>query len=267
MTELFKQASEIWWALAIFAAVIPIEHFFSTGMRPAVSERLGNLGAMLLNFVAGSLLLRAIHGHPSASWIWDYPDHPRLAALENPLLFGLVAVFLFDGIYYVYHRLQHRVPLLWRIHAIHHSDPAVNVTTARRTHFLERPVQFLLLAIPVVWLLGWNAGGIAVMQVIGVTLLYFGHMDVRLSLGPLTPLVVGPQYHRVHHDLDAHQHGANFAQALPLFDLIGGTYRRPAAGEFVADRPQGMPHGTVRAGVRSCGSSCAEEIVAGDPAA
>lgn len=234
MTELFKQASELWWGLAIFAAVIPLEYAFATGARPAALERLGNLGAMLVNFVAGSLILNAILSHPAGLALRSFPDQPRLAALESPLVYGLAAVFLVDGLYYLYHRMQHRVPLLWRIHALHHSDPAVNITTARRTHFLERPMQFLVLVLPVLWLLGWNPAGMGVMAVVGATFLYFGHMDVRLSLGPLTPLVVGPQYHRLHHALDAHHHGANFAQAFPLFDMIGGTYRRPAKGEFVA---------------------------------
>jgi sterol desaturase/sphingolipid hydroxylase (fatty acid hydroxylase superfamily) len=233
MTELFKHASELWWAIAIFAVAIPLEHWFSTGMRPAASERLGNVGAMLLNFVAGGLILRWIMGHPSAGWIRGYPDEPRLGLLENPIVYGIAAVFVIDGLYYLYHRFQHRSPLLWRIHAIHHSDPAVNVTTARRTHFLERPVQFLLLVLPAVWLLGWNAQGVVVMGIVGVSFLYFGHMDLRLSLGPLTPLIVGPQYHRIHHDLEAHDHGSNFAQAFPVFDILGGTYRKPKRDEFV----------------------------------
>ncbi|HXC53267.1 MAG TPA: sterol desaturase family protein [Candidatus Limnocylindrales bacterium] len=233
MTDLFRHASELWWGLAIFAIAIPIEHRFSTGMRPAASERLGNLGAMLLNFVAGGLLLKWVLAQPSSSWLRGYPGAPRAPLLENPLLYGLAAVFLIDGLYYLYHRLQHWSPLLWRIHAIHHSDPAVNITTARRTHFLERPLQFLLLIVPVLWILGFNAGGTAIAGGIGVALLYFAHMDLRLSLGPLTPLIVGPQYHRIHHDLDAHDHGTNFAQAFPLFDLLGGTYRKPEDDEFV----------------------------------
>jgi len=77
------------------------------------------------------------------------------------------------------------------------------------------------------------------MAVAGPGLLYFSHLDVKLSLGPLTPLVVGPQYHRVHHALDSHEHGVNFAQAFPVLDWIGGTYRRPRPGEFVATGVEG----------------------------
>jgi len=246
VTELLEQASEVWWTLAVFAAVVPLEYFFGTGMRSPVSERLGNVGAMLVNFVLGSLLLNGVLAQPSMAGLMNFPQGPRWAALENPVLYGLAAMFLVDGLYYVYHRLQHANPLLWHIHAIHHSDPAVNITTSKRTHFLERPVQFFILITPVLWILGWNGSGLAVMAIAGPGLLYFAHMDLRLSLGALTPVIVGPQYHRVHHALDAHRQGANFAQAFPLFDMIGGTYHRPGSDEFVATGTEGCESTSAR---------------------
>jgi sterol desaturase/sphingolipid hydroxylase (fatty acid hydroxylase superfamily) len=246
MHELLEAASEVWWALAIFVAALPLEYAFSTGTRPASAERLGNVAAMFVNFVAGSLLLNTMLAQPRVAAVLEFPDHPRWAILENPFVYGIVTIFLTDGLYYIYHRLQHAVPLLWHIHALHHTDPAVNVTTARRTHFLERPLQYLLLVTPVVWLEGWNESGVAVMAVLGPALLYFSHMDLRLSLGPVTPLVVGPQYHRIHHALNAHEQGRNFAQAFPLFDMIGGTYRRPRAGEFVATGTEGCEKASAR---------------------
>lgn len=235
MKELLAIATtpELLWALVVFAAVIPVELAFGTGRRPALAERLGNVGAMVVNLAVGGALLAWVLSQPWAEGWMDFPQEPRLAALENRWLWAVAALFLVDGLYYVYHRLQHSVPLLWRIHALHHSDPAVNVTTSRRTHFLERPLQFLLLALPVLWLLGVNAEGAALFSLAGPFLLYFAHVDVRLPLGPLTAVVVGPQYHRVHHALDSREHGVNFAQAFPLFDIVGGTYRRPRPGEYV----------------------------------
>lgn len=239
MNELLERASELWWGLAVFAALLPVETLFGSGARPAVSERLGNIGAMVVNFVVGGALLAALMASPWAEGLTAFPQEPRWAVLENPWLYALAALFLVDALYYVYHRLQHSVPLLWHIHALHHSDPAMNVTTSRRTHFLERPLQFLVLVLPVLWALGVNGEGLAIMGVAGPFLLYFAHIDVKLPLGPLTPLVVGPQYHRLHHARDSHLHGVNFAQAFPLFDIVGGTYRRPAAGEFVATGIEG----------------------------
>jgi sterol desaturase/sphingolipid hydroxylase (fatty acid hydroxylase superfamily) len=237
--KLLEQGMEMVWALAIFALAAPVEAMLGTGAKSSMAERLGNVGAMLVNFVAGGLLLNAILATPEAASLLEFPPEPRFAAVAHPVAWALVATFLVDGIYYVYHRLQHSVPLLWHIHALHHTDPAMNVTTAKRTHFLERPIQFLLLVLPVLWLLGYNEGGSAILAVTGPFLLYFAHVDVKVSLGPLTPLVVGPQYHRLHHALDAHEQGTNFAQAFPLFDMIGGTYRRPRHDEYVATGTEG----------------------------
>jgi sterol desaturase/sphingolipid hydroxylase (fatty acid hydroxylase superfamily) len=234
MDDLLRGANEVWWALAIFAVALPLELLFATGPKPAMSERLGNVAAYLVNFVVGSLVLKAVLSWPPAAELMNFPTEPRVALMANPFVYAFSAIFLVDGLYYVYHRSQHAWPWLWRIHALHHTDPSVNITTARRTHFLERPLQFLVLVTPVLWLLGWNDRGLAIMAVTGPALLYFSHLDVRLSLGALTPLVVGPQYHRVHHALDAHDHGTNFAQAFPIFDMLGGTYRRPRPDEFMA---------------------------------
>lgn len=240
MTEILDQVpSELVWALAIYALAIPVELLFGTGGRPTVYERLGNVLAMFLNFAAGGLLLTALLSRPEAAGLMGFSDEPRFAVLRNPWLYAFAAVFSVDALYYVYHRLQHTVPLLWHIHALHHTDPAVNITTSRRTHFLERPIQYLILVTPVLFLLGFSAEGLAVMAVLGPGLLYFSHLDVKLSLGPLTSLVVGPQYHRIHHALDARNHGVNFAQAFPLFDWIGGTYRAPRPREFVATGIEG----------------------------
>lgn len=246
LERVIRAAPEIYWALAVFVVAIPIEHWFGTGHRPTQMERLGNLGAMLVNFLAGSLLLNAVLARPEMAAYTGFPDAPRWRVLDNPWLYGFSAMFLVDGLYYVYHRLQHSVPLLWRIHALHHTDPAVNITTAKRTHFLERPLQFLLLVMPVLWLLGYNERGVGLVAVAGPAILYFSHLDVRLSLGALTPVVVGPQYHRIHHALDAHEQGRNFAQAFPLFDKLGGTYRAPREREFIATGSEGCEQAYAR---------------------
>jgi sterol desaturase/sphingolipid hydroxylase (fatty acid hydroxylase superfamily) len=232
LNELVAERSELTWAIAIFAVSIPIELLFGTGHKVAWSERAGNVGAMLIHYVIGLTILTAFLDLSIGRHLIGYPDGPRWPAFENPVLYGVTALFLIDGLYYVYHRLQHAIPALWHIHKLHHTDPAVNVTTAKRTHFLERPVQFVILVAPVLWLLGVSLEGLAYVAVLGPALLYVSHMDVRLPLGPLTGVVVGPQYHRIHHEKVEHSRHANFAQAFPLFDMLGGTYRRPGKSEY-----------------------------------
>jgi sterol desaturase/sphingolipid hydroxylase (fatty acid hydroxylase superfamily) len=63
---------------------------------------------------------------------------------------------------------------------------------------------------------------------------YFVHMNVRLPLGPVTPLIAGPQWHRLHHSVEAQHTDRNFAAFFPLFDVVFGTYSRPGPNEYPA---------------------------------
>ena len=66
----------------------------------------------------------------------------------------------------------------------------------------------------------------------------FPHMNIRLELGPLTRLILGPQLHRIHHSVYREHFNTNFAGAFPVWDLVFGTYRAPGRGEFP---PTGLP--------------------------
>ena len=184
-----------------------------------------------MHFVGG-LILNALLSQPQATSLTEFPDTPRWGWLAHPIVWAVTLIFLTDAVFYVYHRLQHAVPLFWHVHKLHHTDPAMNITTSRRSHFLEKPLQFLIMGIPVLWLVGLNYEGLAWATVIGPFFLYFAHLDVNVPLGPLTSVIVGPQYHRVHHSKAGGEQNANFAQAFPIFDIIGGTYHRPGPSEY-----------------------------------
>lgn len=234
LNERIAAGPELLWALAIYALAIPLETLFGTGHRAPWPERLGNVGAMMIHFVLGGALLFLLLANPIGIRFMQYPDQPRWEILMNPFLWALAMVFIVDGFFYLYHRLQHRSPLLWHIHKLHHTEPAMNITTSRRTHCLERPAQFIVLVLPALWILGYNPEGLAYAAYAGTFFLFFAHLDIRLPLGTLTPAVVGPQLHRIHHSADPVHHDKNFAQVFPLFDMLGGTYRRPGSGEYPA---------------------------------
>ncbi len=226
-------------AFVIFAAVLPLEFLFGTPHRPTWSERLGNLGAMLVHFVLGSAGIYLVFYELEITRLVATPGEPRLDLLSNPWLYALAYVALVDLVYYGYHRLQHAVPFLWHIHKLHHTDPAMNITTAKRTHFLEPPLQALIIVVPAGWILGSNPVGLSYALVVLTFFLYFGHANFELGFGRWTPLAVAPQYHRLHHRRDVLDHGSNFAQVLPLWDLLGGTYERPQGRRFVSTGVEG----------------------------
>jgi len=225
---------QLGWSVLVFAVVFPLEAFFGSGQKTTWGERIGNLAAMLLHFVLGGVVLMAFFITPIGRKLAEFPREPRAELLRNPIVWAIAAVLIIDALFYCYHRIQHKIPFLWHIHKLHHTDPAMNITTSKRSHFLERALQYLCLTFPMFWALGMNVQGMTYAAMAVSFFLYAAHADIRLDIGPLTPILVGPQYHRLHHSRLAKHENVNFAQMFPVFDMLGGTYVRPGKGEYPA---------------------------------
>jgi len=134
------------------------------------------------------------------------------------------------------HRLEHRVPLLWAFHRIHHSDEHLNASSWARDNFVQNGWR----AFFSVFTLGLivdikltEAGSAAVFSGLFLSLLsMFYHSAIRVQLPWLDRIVVTPQVHRIHHSIDPQHYNTNFVDALPVFDIIFGTYSPPRRGEF-----------------------------------
>lgn len=140
---------------------------------------------------------------------------------------GLVYLLIFDFAYYWFHRLQHTMPALWAQHKLHHSDPALNVTTSYRHHWLEEPFRVLFMTLPMAILFdltpSFSAG-------IAFALSFWGfyiHTNLNLHLGPLDRVLCSPQVHRIHHSLRPEHQDRNFAAIFPFYDIAFGTYVAP----------------------------------------
>lgn len=133
-------------------------------------------------------------------------------------------VVLSDFCVYWGHRLQHRVPLLWRFHSIHHSAEHLDWLAAHREHPLDTVYTYTLINLPAL-LLGFPVGTLAGLVAFrGLWAIYI-HSNVRLPLGPLRMLVGAPELHHWHHDCA--RDAGNYANISPLMDLLFGTYRCP----------------------------------------
>jgi len=148
-------------------------------------------------------------------------------------LIGRFIVFILaaDFIKYWMHRAMHRVPLLWRFHRAHHSDRHVNASTNLREQWagaLYGDLVFTVISAPLFGVLSLPVPLTAAYIAYG----FFAHANLRLPLGPLTPIIVGPHYHRIHHSRLAHHTNVNFASFFPVFDILFGTYYAPAPDEF-----------------------------------
>ena len=187
-------------------------------------RRLGNVGLWVVNILLVAFLL-------------DTPAHtrPPLAALglhlpswpiTNVALSFVAGFLLLDLLRYAVHRCEHAVPLLWRIHALHHSDPDVDVTTSLRHH----PFEYVLASI-VYWL------AILVLDIPVLVVASYGaivlaseavqHGNISLPEGLerwVQPLLVTTDMHRIHHSLSPAQANANYGAVLSVWDRLFGSY-------------------------------------------
>lgn len=151
-----------------------------------------------------------------------------LNTLDLPWWLAIVAaVLVFDLIIYLQHVMFHAVPMLWRLHRMHHADLEFDVTTGLRFH----PVEILLsmgLKLAVVAALGPPAVAVLIFEVLLNATSQFNHGNVRLPRWldrRLRWFVVTPEMHRVHHSIYPDETNSNFGFNLPWWDRLLGTYR------------------------------------------
>jgi sterol desaturase/sphingolipid hydroxylase (fatty acid hydroxylase superfamily) len=146
---------------------------------------------------------------------------------------SLIGFLALDLAIYLQHIAFHKVPLLWRLHRMHHADLDIDVTTGVRFHPIEILVS-MLIKIAVVIVLGIPPVAVFVFEVVLNATSLFNHANVRMPswLDRIVRLiVVTPDMHRVHHSIVARETDSNFGFNLPWWDRLFGTYRgAPQAG-------------------------------------
>ena len=194
---------------------------------PGVRRRLGNVAFWLFNLAFAAFLF----GPPDGARIHieevlgiALPSWP----IANAALALVAGFLLLDFLDYVVHRCEHAVPILWRLHALHHSDPDIDVTTAIRHH----PIEYLL-ASGFYWILVvlLDIPGFVVLThglaVFGAAALQHGNLRLPEPIERwLQPVLVTTDLHLVHHAVSAEQTYANFGAVLSVWDRLFGTLTR-----------------------------------------
>ena len=207
------------WALAmlptfVLVALLSAAEFL---VRPGRADAWRNLQAWGLNAAVGLALVPLLSPHlPSL-----------LDGRVMPFALGAVAyLVLRDFLEFAYHRAQHAVPLLWSMHALHHSDPNMSALTTTRHFWGDQVIKALTIwplaalvlkpTLPMVGLFNlvslWN---------------FVVHARLPIGFGPCSWLLNSPAYHRRHHSSLPEHYNSNFAALLPIFDVVCGTYNRP----------------------------------------
>ena len=161
-----------------------------------------------------------------ATWLDGYISIGfRASVAAQPWwLQAIEVIVLSDFCVYWGHRLQHRLPLLWRFHSIHHSAEHLDWLAAHREHPLDTIYTLTLINLPA-FLLGFPLSTLAgLIAFRGLWAIYI-HSNVRLPIGPLRMLIGAPELHHWHHDRQ--RDAGNYANISPLMDLLFGTYRCP----------------------------------------
>lgn len=224
-----------WPSLVIVAAFALLER-----MRPLEAHQ--SWRPWLFNLVWHALFLAIFVGIMMSGWarlvssLAAYGAAPLIApAASGPALWGRIAVAIIvqDALVYGGHRLMHALPVLWAFHRFHHDERNLNASTSLRQHWLTIPLHQMVVFLPLCWLFGIGATPVEMFYVLAVAGA-FHHANLRIELGCLTPWIVGPQVHRMHHARDAASHGSNYGSLFPWWDRLLGTWQTPVRGDFRA---------------------------------
>lgn len=193
-----------------------------------------NLGLVFINTAILRLLFPAAAVGMAAfteasGWgILNYYSLPSALAI-------LLSVIALDLIIYLQHVMVHAIPVLWRIHRVHHADLDYDVTTGSRFHPIEI-VLSMLIKFAAIIVLGPPVVAVVIFEVLLNAMAMFNHGNISLPLAldrVLRLLVVTPDMHRVHHSVEDNEANSNFGFNLSLWDRLFGTYiAQPRAGHL-----------------------------------
>ncbi len=203
----------------------------------AVSRRrerwLVNLGLGLINVLSLKLLLPWLAVDVA---LWAQAHHLGLLPMVPmpALLAAAIGFATLDLVIYAQHRCMHRFPLLWRLHRLHHTDLALDVSSGVRFH----PAEIVLsmgIKMGTVVLLGAAPDVVLIFEIVLSSFALFTHANLGLPVAvdrEIRRVFVTPDMHRIHHSILAAEHDTNFGFHVSWWDRLFGTYRaNPAADQ------------------------------------
>lgn len=231
-------AYEPWFRLGSFATVLALMLLWETlaPRRATLEPRLRHLARNLALTAIDTLVVRLVVpllpvglASLAATRGWGVLNLVAWPAWLEVVL----AIVVFDFVIYVQHVLFHAIPLLWRLHMVHHSDLDFDTSTGVRFH----PIEILLslgLKSALVLVLGPAPLAVLIFEVLLNATALFSHSNIRLPAKldrTLRLLLVTPDMHRVHHSVQIAESNSNFGFNLAIWDRLCGTYTaQPAAG-------------------------------------
>src|SRR5688572_22281746 len=213
--------------LSAAAALVLLERVRELQRQPVqiATRWTSNIGLLLIGNVLNAVVM------PIGVYAFAQHQPPGpLTRLELPFATQVLLTFLLLDLWrYWEHRLFHRIPLLWRLHLVHHSDTEIDVTTSERHH----PLEFLLgtaVMMALIAALGLPAHAVGLYLLTATVVALYSHANLRLPAGMdrrLRQFIVTPSVHAVHHSDLQRQTDSNYGSVLTVWDRLFGTYVGP----------------------------------------
>lgn len=216
------------WLLVLALALL----WFLESHRPRIQRRerrlshaLANLGLAVCNGALSFGVAFALLAVTQLAQDYQFGLLPLLNL--PPWASWITALVILDCWQYWWHRLNHRLPLLWRFHAVHHADAELDVTSGLRFHTMEILFSHLarLLVLP---LLGLTLPQVLLYETLVLPIILFHHSNLRLPPrleSALRLLIITPGLHVLHHSRYQPETDSNFASGLSVWDRLFGTQR------------------------------------------
>lgn len=217
-------------AIFILACIfIPLERLFPLheGQKLLRRDWLNDLVYVFVNgfvvragFTAVAAILMVVFtaafGPTPMAWVSEYPIWAQVIA----------AIVIADIGYYTAHRICHKVPFLWKFHAVHHSIEEMDWLATHRVHPVDQIFTNAFALLPI-WCLGFSLEALLIHQALYQAQALLLHSNIKVNFGPLKWLIASPEYHHWHHANERDAYDRNFAAQLSIIDVVAGTVFMP----------------------------------------
>jgi len=216
----------VFFSTLILVGVLELPRAFAQRQVQRGQRWFSNIGLFLLDGVAARIVI------PAGIIAFAIDQPPGLmSGLGIPLAVQYLLTFLLLDLWgYASHRLFHAMPVLWRLHLVHHSDTQVDITTSQRHHPLEAALGAGL-TLSLVATLGLPAPAIGLYLLFASAFAIWAHANLRLPAAVDRLMrrlaVVTPSFHAAHHSSDSRQTDSNYGMVLTLWDRLFGSYTDP----------------------------------------
>jgi len=205
--------------------------------KPSISKAERIITNMALT-ITNSIILNAVFFTATLSVASHVTDNRAgfMNMLFLPQWLRIVLIILFmDFMLYIWHLLNHIMPLLWRFHRVHHSDINMDVSTASRFHIGELSMSAIIKT-GLIYFIGADILSIVIFESLLVFAAQFQHSSLRVPAGfenVFWILFVPPSMHRIHHSVKIYERDTNYGTILSLWDRMFGTILKDVSQEGI----------------------------------